>query len=166
MRWCVCVQATPGERIRLDGECSHELRDTGSNAIGSVGYVIVGVALLLVPAGGCASRLDPSRSGDTKNNLCALGKLVEELDARGIDVSHCDSVKDIIRLGKENKLVQGNDYIEEYHEQDGWKRPLRVKNNGTIVTIISDGPNGVPEDGRGDDLSVAVTLTVVRRSNR
>jgi hypothetical protein len=55
-----------------------------------------------------------------------------------------------------------NDYEHSQLIADGWGRPFRWKvlHQGTdkVITITSDGDDGVSQDGSGDDLFIEATV--------
>lgn len=56
------------------------------------------------------------------------------------------------------RLVHHGDVDDAGNYLDGWGRPftIRTETAGPRMVIISSGPNGVTEQGRGDDISMLV----------
>jgi hypothetical protein len=95
-----------------------------------------------------------------------LGVYIDYLEKRDNDVRALRSIDDLLALLNANNLKDvASGTAFSGHGEDAWRRPLRYYVQSTdeyfSAMIASDGRNGLPEFGQGDD----VFCTVVLRKN-
>jgi hypothetical protein len=119
------------------------------------------VVLCLLPAAaGCkVYDADVDMEGTkTLNRLHTLGLAVEACARKGVEFKVIESEIEFLSVAAKCECFEA----EKELETDAWGRPFRwrVTSEGDItkVRILSDGRNGICEDGGGDDLYVEVTL--------
>lgn len=119
------------------------------------------LALTFAPSLFLGCRSDTNWAADTTNyRLTVLAQNLALLSRLGEDISAFNSVDDLVgSLLKRNWIL--HDEADSFRK-DYWRNPfvLRINSDrGTKkVRIISGGPNGLIEEGDGDDLYVEVTI--------
>jgi hypothetical protein len=122
----------------------------------------VGTALaLVILLSGCSNRDMNSDRNVTIFKLRVLGEITTALVQDGVNLRQIHSVQELLAAAHASKRVTEYDYIQKYYETDYWRRAFRwaISTNQegeTVVQITSDGKNGIPEDGKGDDLYIEI----------
>jgi len=117
---------------------------------------------------GC-TRLDSDMpSVKTRYRLNIIGEVVQECVKRGINMQKIKSLADLLSVANENGLIPECQYLNREYERDFWDRPFRfiIKTQGiqTLIRIMSDGPDGISQDGKGDDLFIEIELLIERET--
>jgi hypothetical protein len=116
------------------------------------------VILCGIAFAGCSSSEDSAPEGYTRTSLEHMGQMLQACWKRGLPVSDFDSLSTFLDVALREGYLFEKD--RERFQQDYWKKPYRWdrsnEGNETIIRITSDGSNGYPEGGGGDDLYVEV----------
>src|SRR5579883_867608 len=104
-----------------------------------------------------------SRKSETCYRLRILRECLVECHKRGHDLKKLRSVSELLWAAQEEELILRDTYLEKTYEGDAWHRPFRwsvFRGVGYAdIWICSDGANGIPEGGLGDDIYVRVRVT-------
>lgn len=100
------------------------------------------------------------QSGRTSHYLHLWGDYVKQSYELGFKVDEKKSLQEAVFFLKGKHVLEES--LSEYMKLDGWDRPFQWTStrdeNGTKVRILSFGPDGIDQDGHGDDLFVVVTV--------
>jgi hypothetical protein len=122
--------------------------------------VLVGMNAL---APGCRSENDYSPTRVTHGNLKAMGGFAVELATKGVCVSDFKSVDDLLRRAAKEGVISEPEIDYRGYHRDAWGRPYRwqVVAEGAEITvrIVSDGNDGISQEGQGDDIYVEIMIT-------
>jgi hypothetical protein len=114
-----------------------------------VGFVM---GLVLIVSLGCIREGD-HRDYLTKSRLYDLGSFCTRLSSD--DIKGVTSFEDLLTAASDAGLPH-----KERYALDGWNNEFRFdvtqNRKGTLLRIISSGPNGLFEKGEGDDLFVEI----------
>ena len=117
------------------------------------------VLLVVATGGGCAVDREP-KSDRTENELRELRSIVVALHEDGRDLQSLRRLPEMLAVAARLGYLPQTQYTDKDFENDGWGRPYRwrLSNSGdeTCTRILSDGRNGKPEDGEGDDLYLQI----------
>jgi hypothetical protein len=77
-------------------------------------------------------------------------------DGKGDEVSKCVSCEEFMQYAIHHGFLEYNAKFDH----DSWNHPYRWKAirdaKRTIIRVMSDGPDGISQDGEGDDLWVEI----------
>ncbi len=129
----------------------------------------VWACVALIAFGGVASAIrvfrdfdaaSRSKKYETYQKLKVIKNCIAVCSKLGHDPSRFRSVSELLHLAQENKVLNEDSYLEKTYELDAWGHPFRwlvyEGETGWCIRICSDGANGIPEDGLGDDISIVV----------
>lgn len=107
----------------------------------------------LATINGCTSNADYTRSGETKyrlNNVKLIVQNIQQLE-RNYEITSMD---DVIDYAVKHGLITSGEI--EMTRNDAWGNPITIISNGkNSGVIVSSGPDGAYEAGKGDDISLA-----------
>jgi hypothetical protein len=111
---------------------------------------------------GCVKTSDQNQSvAQTKRSLQMWADYVIESQKAGIDPRQFGSTTDILAKWRSLRVIGNSE--SKWLEKDSWGSTFRWKktthDNITVIVIISDGRNRIPENGLGDDLSIGVSIS-------
>ena len=96
----------------------------------------------------------------TSSNLRVWVGTIESFHEAGIRIDEKKTAHDVLVYLRATKAFSENEL--SLRESDGWGRPFHWKvaerDGAIVVTIHSNGKNGIDEEGGGDDLFVEVTI--------
>ena len=78
---------------------------------------------------------------------------------RGLKVDTAVNLSDILDYASSKGFITESQRKEHQLDKDGWGRNLTLVHSGRNLLIISAGPNGIFENGDGDDLVGVIRLT-------
>jgi hypothetical protein len=119
---------------------------------------------LLGPFVGCVKTSDLNIANhSTSNALFTLGLRLVYVHER----SH--RIRDLASMGEVFQILRDDNTGEiDMFKADYWGRPFRfcraVEEARVRIRILSDGRNGIPENGQGDDLYVEILLETGKAS--
>lgn len=110
---------------------------------------------------GCEKRSDQYQTeGRTWSNLELWGEYIKSTHEAGINLETRESPKAAADYLKSIKAT--SDYEYSLLVADAWGRPFHwkvfVRDGATVIKIISDGKDGISQDGGGDDLFIEVFI--------
>jgi len=121
----------------------------------------------LLCLGGCRFGVSDENVGEatTDASLRLWGEMILSAYEGGFNCETCSSAADALSWLKENGIAPQS--YDKYLKRDYWGHAYRWKSkkgsDEINVFVISDGRNGLFEDGEGDDLWVKVRLPLLGR---
>lgn len=118
------------------------------------------ITVVVIVATGCITRGPDYDTGKTFSDLRSLADMVVALFRNNLNLTNCQSVEDMLAAAQEARIIGKADAEYEWHKKDQWCKPFRWEarhqSGETIVRILSDGRDGITQDGKGDDLVVEI----------
>lgn len=93
-----------------------------------------------------------------------LGVCVEECQKRGVELYEFKTISDLVDYAVEKNLLDEEKSPKRSFRLDGWGHPFRwsigkTEPSSTVITICSDGINGIPEGCSGDDIYLEIRIS-------
>jgi hypothetical protein len=123
--------------------------------------LLFGSCLLLLF--GCRfGNVDVNSTTLTIGKLDTIGMVIIAMYKDGTDCTKFRSINDFIGEADNAKMIMKSEIIAHRYEKDAWGNQFhwKVKSNpdANVISVISNGPNGIFQHGSGDDLSLIVTI--------
>jgi hypothetical protein len=125
--------------------------------ITAIAILLVFIVLLMLPAFLIS---DGHPEKETRYDLTVIAEALIDLHNRGEDVTKYQTLSDFMSDAQKLRVLYRTS--DKRFTHDYWHHPLhwliQIEPNGVVVTVLSDGRNGKPEGGAGDDISVIINL--------
>ena len=99
---------------------------------------------------------------DTYGRLKCIGLSLLDLGQKGARIDSFRSWEHVLDHMREKRVLNETEVHDPVFRVDAWGRPFRwvveESNEEIVARVISYGPNGVPEGGRGDDMYVELRV--------
>jgi hypothetical protein len=111
--------------------------------------------IFLISLPSCLKQSDTNQNeAATYFSLRLWGDYTKDAYKARLPIYEQRTLDEALALLRENKLLNDTDY--KLLANDGWGRRFRWRSSGTdgafTITITSDGKDGLPQDGAGDDI--------------
>lgn len=120
------------------------------------------VTFFLAFAAGCSNGNDVNSATLTASRLDTISLIIIAMHEDGIECGKLRTIDDFIKRSDDTQMISKKDIATHRLEQDAWGNPFhwRLQSEAEAITIsvISNGQDGVLQNGKGDDISLVVTI--------
>jgi hypothetical protein len=132
--------------------------------------LLVGCLLSVLTLNGCIYRTDEGFLNSlTARQLQVFGRVLERYHNQGNDIRALKSLDQFLTTAKDKGCLTQDDFTPlgpdpgDGWTTDFWGRKLRwqitTNRSDTILRILSDGADGVPQEGQGDDIYLEAVVS-------
>jgi hypothetical protein len=121
------------------------------------------ILILLSQSTGCRIPENTAVSW-TALRLETIGQSIASLHVLGYDVTKATSLEEVVNEAVKKKLIDADDYqSSKQYKEDWWGHALiwekSFSEDEVYIRVLSNGPDGINQDGEGDDLFVEVRIS-------